>query len=152
MQCIKAAASDKQGLLHCRDAVISGGFLYVLAVTTGNMPQEGLSGSGSFSNGGSSATPSDIYVAKVDLSKCVAAVTALCTPASALCLQPCLPAPCGQRVHPLQPAHVLPLVVLLGSCTCGESLVTRPAKLFKQDLNVNVPAAAAWTARLHTFQ
>jgi hypothetical protein len=56
-------------LLHCRDAVISGGFLYVLAVTLGDMPKEGLSGSGNFQNGGGAVVTSDIYVAKIDLSE-----------------------------------------------------------------------------------
>jgi hypothetical protein len=49
--------------------VISGGFLYVLAVTTGNMPREGLSGSGAFTNGGGAGVTSDIYVAKISLSE-----------------------------------------------------------------------------------
>jgi hypothetical protein len=57
--------------LLCRDAVISGGFLYVLAVTTGNMPREGLSGSGIFTNpqGSSYPSPFDIYLAKINLSE-----------------------------------------------------------------------------------
>uniref|UniRef100_A0A383WMZ7 Uncharacterized protein n=1 Tax=Tetradesmus obliquus TaxID=3088 RepID=A0A383WMZ7_TETOB len=51
-----------------RDAVITGGYLYVLAVTTGNMPKEGLSGSsGTFSNQGGANLPNDIYLAKVNL-------------------------------------------------------------------------------------
>jgi hypothetical protein len=62
-RCPKAAAC----LLCCRDAVISGGFLYMLAVTNSNMPREGLSGSGSFTNGAGSSLAFDIYVAKVDL-------------------------------------------------------------------------------------
>lgn len=49
--------------------MVSGCFMYVLAVTTGDMPREGLSGSGFFTNAGSSTTPPDIYVAKVDLRK-----------------------------------------------------------------------------------
>ncbi|WIA37942.1 hypothetical protein OEZ86_001319 [Tetradesmus obliquus] len=55
------------GAEYFRDAVVSGCFMYVLAVTTGDMPREGLSGSGTFTNAGSSTPPSDIYVAKVDL-------------------------------------------------------------------------------------
>jgi len=48
--------------------VITGGYLYVLAVTTGNMPKEGLSGSsGTFSNQGGANLPNDIYLAKVNL-------------------------------------------------------------------------------------
>uniref|UniRef100_A0A383WMD0 Laminin EGF-like domain-containing protein n=1 Tax=Tetradesmus obliquus TaxID=3088 RepID=A0A383WMD0_TETOB len=54
-----------------RDAVISGGYLYVLAVTLGNMPREGLSGSsGTFTNQQDPANnmPFDIYLAKINLS------------------------------------------------------------------------------------
>lgn len=55
----------------CRDAVISGGYLYVLAVTLGDMPKEGLSGSGTFTNQQdlSANMPFDIYLAKINLSE-----------------------------------------------------------------------------------
>jgi hypothetical protein len=53
--------------MPCRDAVISGGFLYMLAVTSGNMPKEGLSfSSGTFTNA-QAGTSFDIYVAKLNL-------------------------------------------------------------------------------------
>ncbi|WIA10487.1 hypothetical protein OEZ85_010677 [Tetradesmus obliquus] len=54
-----------------RDAVISGGYLYVLAVTLGDMPKEGLSGSGTFTNQQdlpANIMPFDIYLAKINLS------------------------------------------------------------------------------------
>ncbi|WIA30535.1 hypothetical protein OEZ86_000619 [Tetradesmus obliquus] len=54
-----------------RDAVISGGYLYVLAVTAGDMPKEGLSGSGTFTNQqdpSANNMPFDIYLAKINLS------------------------------------------------------------------------------------
>jgi hypothetical protein len=86
-----AAGNKIHDLLHCRDAVLSGGFLYVLAVTSGNMPREGLSTSGGAFNNlrGGSGWPSDIYVAKVDLLECCGCMR-LHFRLVAFCSRPCL--------------------------------------------------------------